>query len=132
MENRELIPVAQNGSVIADTPLAGNNAMLRITVLEEMTRVTLKLEGRLAGLWVREMEIAWRSTQPESAGRQLVVDLKGVDRVDQAGAYLLALLYQQGTRFVASGTVMTELVRSIAQEWRQNVNPSIESNSPPR
>ena len=119
MEDRELIPVAENGIAIAHNPLTGRNAMLRITVLDELQKVTLKLEGCLVGFWVKETETAWRSAQSGSR-RVLIVDLKAVDRVDQAGIYLLALLYQQGARFVASGTAMTELVRSIAQEWPHN------------
>lgn len=94
--------------------------MLRITLLDELKQVTLKLEGSLAGVLVKEMETAWRSAQPALAGRQLVVDMKAVDRVDQAGVYLLALLHQQGAGLVASGTAMTELVRTIEQEWSSN------------
>lgn len=94
--------------------------MLRITLLDEVKQVTLKLEGSLAGVLVKEMETAWRSARPALAGRQLVVDMKAVDRVDQAGVYLLALLHLQGARLVASGTSMTELVRTIEQEWSWN------------
>ena len=117
--------MAENGIAIAYNPLAGRNAMLRITVLDELQKVTLKLEGCLVGYWVKETETAWRSAQSGSRRRLLVVDLKAVDRVDQAGIYLLALLYQQGARFVASGTAMTELVRSIAQEWPQNADKAV-------
>jgi len=101
--------------------------MLRITLLDELQQVTLKLEGCLAGFWVKETETAWRSAQSGLERRPLVVDMKAVDRVDQAGAYLLALLYQQGVRFIASGTAMTELVRSIAEEWPQ---PSLATRIP--
>ncbi len=36
--------------------LRGANLMLRITSLDELDRVTLKLEGSLAGIWVAELE----------------------------------------------------------------------------
>lgn len=65
--------------------------MLRITLLDGLKQVTLKLEGSLVGAWVKETEAAWRSAKAATAGRPLVVDLK-VNRVDQAGIYLLTLL----------------------------------------
>ena len=94
--------------------------MLRITLLDALDEVTLKLEGSLAGLWVKETEAAWRSTQSTLVGRALIVDIKAVDRIDQAGFYLLALLRLKGVRLVASGAAMTELVRSIEEDWSRN------------
>lgn len=94
--------------------------MLRITLLDEPEEFTLKLEGSLIGLWVNETETAWRSARSAVVGRPLVVDIKAVDRVDQAGVYLLALLHLEGMRLVASGAAMTELVRSIEKEWSLN------------
>ena len=100
--------------------------MLRITLLDSLEEVTLKLEGSLAGLWVKETETAWRSAKSALAGRPLVVDMKAVDRVDQAGVYLLALLHQQGAQLVASGAAMTELVRSIEPDWSWSMSESVQ------
>lgn len=99
--------------------------MLRITLLDEPEQVTLKLEGCLIGAWVKETETAWRSAQLASAGRPLVLDMRAVDRVDQAGFYLLALLRLEGMRLVASGAAMTELVRSIEKDWPRNESERI-------
>jgi ABC-type transporter Mla MlaB component len=94
--------------------------MLRITLLDGLEQVTLKLEGSLVGIWVRETEVAWRSAKSATAGRPFVVDLRAVNRVDQAGVYLLALLRHHGIRLVASGTAMPEIVRTIETEWPRN------------
>ena|SRR5215813_4106987 len=91
--------------------------MLRITRLDALGQVTLKLEGCLIGPWVKETETAWRSAQSVLKGRPLIMDIKCVDRVDQAGFYLLSLLYVNGVRFVASGALMIELVESIEKDW---------------
>jgi hypothetical protein len=91
--------------------------MLRITSLDELDRVTLKLEGSLAGIWVAELEGIWRGVYSRLEGRPLYLNMKGVEHVDRAGTYLLALLRQRGTQLVASGTLMTELVRSIEEDW---------------
>ena len=50
-------------------------------------------------------------------GRSLCVDLTAVDHVDEAGKYLLALLSRDGAQVMAAGTAMTELVRTIAEDW---------------
>ena len=99
--------------------------MLRITLLDGLEHVTLKLEGSLVGIWVKETETAWRSAKSATAGRSLVVDLRAVNRVDQAGVYLLALLRQRGVQLVASGTAMAEIVRTIEKEWSRSEGGSI-------
>jgi hypothetical protein len=40
-----------------------------------------------------------------------------VEQVDRAGRYLLALMRRNGAQLVASGAVMTELVRAISGDW---------------
>ena len=94
--------------------------MLRITVQDEPAQVTLKLEGNLGGIWVAELEDSWRAVNSTLAGRSLLLDLTAVDRVDSAGNYLLALLRRSGAQLIASGTAMSELVRSIARDWPLN------------
>ena len=91
--------------------------MLRITPLDESNRVTLKLEGSLAGIWVAELEGIWRGVCSRLEGRPLYLDMNGVEHVDRAGTYLLVLLHHRGARLVTSGTLMTELVRSIEEDW---------------
>ena len=90
--------------------------MLRITVHDTPSEVTLKLEGSLAGAWVAELEEAWRASNSKLAGRVIRVDMTGVDRVDPAGKYLLALLRGRGTVLVSSGKV-TQIEAEIIEGW---------------
>ncbi len=92
--------------------------MLRITVQQGLDRITLTLEGNLAGTWVPELEDSWRSTRSTFGGKPVAVDLRAVERVDSAGRYLLALLHGSGAQLVASGIAMTELIRTVAADWR--------------
>ena len=87
--------------------------MLRITLNNGSDRLELKLEGKLAGAWVPELEECWRKATLNRRGYTLWVDLAGVDYVDTAGGYLLALMHQAGARFVASGYAMLALVEEI-------------------
>jgi ABC-type transporter Mla MlaB component len=95
--------------------------MLRITVQDGSDRVTFRLEGNLAGAWVKELEDCWRSTSADLAGRPLSVDLTAVTRVDSAGKYLLALLCGAGAELIGSGTATALLLEQIAADWPGNL-----------
>jgi hypothetical protein len=105
--------------------------MLRITVQDQPDAVTLKLEGQLMGAWVSELENSWRTTNSILLGRSLCLDLDAVDRVDDAGRYLLALIARSGARLKGSGAEMKHLLKSIAKEWplREHENTSENSRS---
>lgn len=94
--------------------------MLRITV-EDYVRKSkegltparaLKLEGKLTGPWVEELERVWGVVTREQVG-EYVVDLCGVLFVDAEGRKLLERMYEQRTRLTASGCVMNCLVEEI-------------------
>ena len=87
--------------------------MLRITVDDRGSTIHLKLEGRLAGVWVTELERCWRPYSDGFPGRNLVVDLTSTDFVDLAGKYLLALMHQRGATFAARTPLMKDLVAEI-------------------
>lgn len=87
--------------------------MFRITAENSADRFLLKLEGRLSGAWVEELEICWRAAAKTQDGRLIWVDLSDVDAVDAAGRYLLALMHDAGVRFIAKNCLMSELVREI-------------------
>src|SRR5262245_2739581 len=91
--------------------------MLMISVERGPRQVTLRLEGRLAGAWVKEFEDAWREADSTRDWRPLAVDVSAVEHGDQAGEYLLALVARRGAQLIASGIAMTELCRKIAAGW---------------
>src|SRR5262245_11615679 len=88
--------------------------MLRITVLDNAGPLTFRLEGRLAGPWVRELEVCWQSNlvrHPQSAVR---IDLTGVTFVDAAGKAFLAGRHAEGAELLASGCLMRAVVAEIS------------------
>jgi anti-anti-sigma regulatory factor len=89
--------------------------MLKITTKENKETVCFKLEGKLEGAWVPEMERSWRNTTP-SRKKALIVDLTDVEYVDIAGRYLLALMHAHGAGFVADTPMMTQLVSEISAQ----------------
>jgi len=85
--------------------------MLRITITGDSDSTTCKLEGKLAGAWVPELEQSWRT---ELAGsRSIVVDLDQVSFVDAVGKALLARMHAQGARLVTTAPFTKAIVEEI-------------------
>jgi ABC-type transporter Mla MlaB component len=88
--------------------------MLRITVHENLASLTFRLEGKLAGAWVREVEDC---RQRALAGRRMAVrfDLAGVTFIDPAGKAYLAAMHRLGAEFFAADCLTKAVVAEIAK-----------------
>ena len=97
--------------------------MLRITVHENQESLTFRLEGRLAGAWVKEVGQCWQSTLAHHHKTVVRVDLAGVTFTDDAGKACLAAMHRQGAEFVAADcetkAVVAEIANSFLPEGRE-------------
>ena len=93
--------------------------MLKITTLTNAESTALRLEGRLAGPWVQELERCWDSTVATTTNHPLTVDLSAVTYVDSEGKDLLRKIHQQGAKLVASGCLTSCIVNEIVQVARR-------------
>jgi ABC-type transporter Mla MlaB component len=93
--------------------------MLRITVAKNRKTLTFRLEGRLAGLWVRELEDCWQSTTARGHNSIVHVDLTGVTFIDNAGKACLAAMHRQGAIFIAPDCLTKDVVREILEDGSQ-------------
>jgi ABC-type transporter Mla MlaB component len=84
--------------------------LLRITVQKGCGSATLKLEGKLAGPWVEELQRIWRSA---SASEAVLVDLCDVSFVDASGKDLLAQMCHGGADFLADSPLMKQIVEEV-------------------
>jgi anti-anti-sigma regulatory factor len=89
--------------------------MIKIETSQVGDQVTLKIEGRLAGAWVSELEDSWRAAAKHSSGK-LALDLTGVTFIDQTGCYLLRLMRHDGVSFITAGLMTEELADLLAHE----------------
>jgi anti-anti-sigma regulatory factor len=87
--------------------------MLRITVHASAKALTFQLEGRLAGLWVRELETCWQAVQTRRHKPALRVDLTGVTFIDAAGQDCLENLHRQGAKLIAADCLTRSIVAEI-------------------
>jgi len=89
--------------------------MLRITPKEHDAKLTLALEGKLAGAWVAVLASAWGEWQGRVQPRDAVIDLRLVSFVDEAGRQLLVQLHREGCALLGSGCYVGPLVEAILQ-----------------
>ena len=76
-----------------------------------MTR--LRLEGKLKGDWVRELERCWSTARNGHTEIQFFVELSNVDFVDEIGRALLSRMASLGARLEARNNLM---VASLVEE----------------
>ena len=88
--------------------------MLRVTVEETGDRVDFRIEGKLRGPWVPELERCWRSTASHTHAKLFTVDLDGVDFIDDQGKVLLTEMAAAGVELTATGCGMSSIVQQIA------------------
>jgi len=86
---------------------------LKITMQIAAGGMTFELEGKLAGPWVKELELCWRS----AAGTQQIypvrVDLYSVTFIDEDGKDLLGRMHREGAKLVATGCLNKCIVEGI-------------------
>lgn|SRR5487761_376225 len=90
--------------------------MMKITIATTRGATTLKVEGRLAGPWVLELEQIWRATVTDPACESIVVDLCGVTFIDTKARELLTRVYCHGARFKTAGFLVKSIMEEIKEE----------------
>jgi hypothetical protein len=97
--------------------------MLRITVHDEPGFLTIQLEGRLAGSWVRVLEECWQGVLARRRKPSIRVDLTGVTSIDAAGQTWLAIVHGQGAKFIAADCltkgIVAEITRDPLSNWQR-------------
>jgi hypothetical protein len=81
--------------------------MLKITVEENERAETIKLEGKITGPWVEELNRIWNALTPSLGRKRLELDMCDVGFVDAKGRELLREIYQQtNAYFLADSPLM--------------------------
>jgi ABC-type transporter Mla MlaB component len=87
--------------------------LLKITLQQSRRSKTLKLEGKLAGPWVEELERTWRGLNASRHAKYLQVDLCAVTFVDARGKELLAKMFNSGADLIAEAPLTRHVVEEI-------------------
>ena len=89
--------------------------MLRITTEEKDQFTSFRLEGKLTGDWVRELERCWIRAKNVTPGRQFRVDLSEVGFVDDMGKALLEHLVAEGAELQADTPLMRSIIAGVVE-----------------
>jgi anti-anti-sigma regulatory factor len=85
--------------------------MLKVTIDKDSSLITFKLEGRLAGEWVDELERAWLAEADRS--KLVRVDLTGVTFVGSEGKKLLGRMFERGSNLYATDCMNRSIIDEI-------------------
>lgn len=95
--------------------------MLRITVHEGPEVVVIKLEGRVTGSWVGELERTWRSLESSWSSRKFSLDLRGVSFVDGKGRGLMRTIFEKtGAAFLTNSPLTTYFAEKAIEASPKN------------
>lgn len=81
---------------------------------------TFKLEGRIGGPWVAELQSVCDAALQE--GLKLTLDLSGVSFVDRSGAALLRSLMQRSATLVGCTDFVAEQLRGTGESLQTGTN----------
>jgi len=87
--------------------------MLRITTETTAEGTGIKVEGRLAGPLVHELERTWHQVLTGKFATPIIVDLCGVTFIDAKGKCILRAMCNEGAAFRACGPDITATVDEI-------------------
>jgi hypothetical protein len=77
----------------------GESEMLKISTIDTQSGRELILEGRLMDAWVDELRKSWEASCQSFGPHKVVLNLKGVTAISQAGEDALLEIMRQGARF---------------------------------
>ena len=95
--------------------------MLKITSYKNEEMVMLKLEGRLIGKYIDELQSYWLAISESHTAQRICLDLSEVTFVDSEGKTALALIHDAGTGILATNVLTRFIVEEIAARENQTV-----------
>jgi outer membrane protein len=91
----------------------GITTVMKISAITDASGTVLKVEGRVAGPWVKELEQAWERAREARDGGEVAVDLSRATFIDAEGKALLERMHRGGSRLVARGCLTRTIVEEI-------------------
>ena len=88
--------------------------MLRITADLSSDPIVLKVEGKLKGPWVTELEHCWQGARASCPGHRLRIELNDITFVEDRGKVLLTEMLHSGVELIATGPMMKSILEDIA------------------
>jgi hypothetical protein len=93
--------------------------MLKISIVENRTQRRLVLEGKLIAPWVAELKPACEKAKADLGDRDLVVEVKNLTAINQAGENVLLELMREGVKFRGCGVFTKHLLKELTRRVEQ-------------
>ena len=88
---------------------------MKISIIEGRNQRRLVLEGKLIAPWAAELRPAYQQAAADLDGRELVVEVKNMTAINQAGENVLLELIKRGVKFRGYGVFTKHILKQIAQ-----------------
>jgi anti-anti-sigma regulatory factor len=89
--------------------------MIKIQMTELDDQLILRVEGRLSGAFVPELEKCWQTARADRPDTKISVDLKNVTCIDRGGRYLLQLMHSNGVGFPRAGLTIQDILEQAME-----------------
>ncbi|HEY4842805.1 MAG TPA: hypothetical protein VIH78_12615 [Terriglobales bacterium] len=90
--------------------------MLRISIAESRTQRRLIIEGNLIASWAGELRTACENARFDLHHRELVIDVRNLTAISQAGENLLLQLMKEGVTFRGHGIFTNHVLAQLASK----------------
>jgi len=92
--------------------------MLKITTQKTRSQLRLVLQGRLVLPWVAELDREWIEIRAAHKEKTLVVDLRNVTVISQAGENILLEMMSEGAAFVCGGVFNNHVLHQLERRCK--------------
>jgi hypothetical protein len=82
--------------------------VLRISIKDDATSATLKLEGKVVGPWAIELAKTWHDLWDSASQKRLVLDICGMTFVDHRGTQILREIVRATGAEVVADSPLTQ------------------------
>ena len=103
--------------------------MLRITASENLETRIFRLEGRLVGLWVKELERCWQEAARGTRRDSIRVELVAVTFIDIAGRELLRLMIRHGAQVVGADCLTNGIIDQLSAVAQCKMGSSVQGTA---
>jgi hypothetical protein len=98
----------------------GREHMIKISTFDGRTQRRLVLEGKLVGPWADELRPACEKAKTDLGDRKLVIEVKNLTCINQAGENVLLDLMNEGVKFRGCGVFTRQMLKQIARRVDKN------------
>ena len=94
--------------------------MLKISIVEGRKQRRLVVEGKLVAPWSDELKATCERAGSGLNGRELVIDLKSLTTISEAGENALVELMKQGVKARCCGVFTKYVLKQLTRRVRRN------------